>query len=107
MRTHLNAVYRERTFVVAALAFVAASQGCAVWLAPHIDQPGETWEDDWRTVLYIQLPTGQVSWHLHDSEVALFAWVKDAHLFRSFPYDGHSTDEKYRRIYEYVTGRKQ
>lgn len=37
-------------------------------------------------VVYIQLPTGQVSWHVPEYEV---------------PWDGHDTPEKYRRCREY------
>jgi hypothetical protein len=45
-------------------------------------------EPDW-PVAYIELPTGQVSWHMPQHPV---------------PFDGHDTEEKYRRIWEYVNG---
>lgn len=38
-------------------------------------------------VVYIELPTGQVSWHMPEHQTA---------------WDGHDTDEKYRRVREYV-----
>jgi len=43
-------------------------------------------EPEW-PVVYINLPTGQVSWHMPQHPVA---------------YDGHSTDEKYARVRAYV-----
>lgn len=45
-------------------------------------------EPDW-PVAYIELPTGQVSWHM------------SAH---ATPYDGHTTPEKYERIKAFVGG---
>lgn len=44
-------------------------------------------EPDW-PVVYIELPTGQVSWHMPAHPVA---------------YDGHTTDEKYQRIQTFVS----
>lgn len=43
-------------------------------------------EEEW-PVAYIELPTGQVSWHLPRH-------VKE--------WDGHTTEEKYRRIHDYA-----
>lgn len=43
-------------------------------------------EPEW-PVAYIELPTGQVSWHMPQFPM---------------PYDGHSTEEKYRRIHEWI-----
>ena len=43
-------------------------------------------EPTWPTV-YIELPTGQVSWHMPEHPTA---------------WDGHDTTEKYRRVREYV-----
>ena len=47
-------------------------------------------EPDW-PVVYIELPTGQVSWHMPAHPVA---------------WDGHDTDEKYRRITEWIASRQ-
>ena len=52
------------------------------------------WDEAWHGCVYIDLPTGQASWHYHDRE---------AHLFATLPpyqgeWDGHSTEEKYARI---------
>lgn len=45
-------------------------------------------EPDW-PVAFIELPTGQVTWHFPSHPIA---------------WDGHDTDEKYRRIREYCVG---
>ncbi len=43
-------------------------------------------EPEW-PVVYIELPTGQVSWHMAQ---------------HAEPWDGHDTEEKYRRIDEFI-----
>lgn len=45
-------------------------------------------EPEW-PVVYIELPTGQVSWHMPQHPV---------------PWDEHDTDEKYRRVRAFVAG---
>jgi len=90
--------YKERDMCVALIARMALALGYRVWLAQH---PDADWEDDWRTIVYIDLPTGQVSWHIHDSEREWF--LRDLH-YNSNPdliWDGHDTAEKYRRVLEY------
>lgn len=86
MRDRKDAAYYERNQVVAALAkcFPSGTARTAI----------EGWSDDWHGCVYIDLPTGQVSWHFHDSQ---------AHLFADLPpyagaWDGHDTPEKYRRL---------
>jgi hypothetical protein len=61
----------------------------------------EGWDPAWHNCVYIDLPNGQASWHYHDRE---------AHLFTHLPayageWDGHTTEEKYRRIAELRAGR--
>lgn len=86
MEARKDAAYLERNQVVAALAtvFPAGVARTAI----------EGWSEDWHGCVYIDLPTGQVSWHYHDSQ---------AHLFAHLPpyagtWDGHDTEEKYRRL---------
>ena len=54
-----------------------------------------TWDDDWRWIVFIDLPTGQASWHINDSELDWFVHLK------RYPdqntWDGHTTTEKYAR----------
>jgi hypothetical protein len=86
MRARKDAAYEERNKVVAALARLFPS-GIAKTAI-------EGWSDGWHGCVYIDLPTGQVSWHFHDSQ---------AYLFDGLPpytgtWDGHDTPEKYRRL---------
>lgn len=87
LRAAKDAAYAERNQLVAALSkqFPASVE----------QHEGEDWEDDWRNVVFIDLPTGQVSWHIHDSELYLFD-----HLPKNEGrvWDGHSTEEKYGRL---------
>lgn len=85
-----DAVYRERDAVVAALAECARRLG---WRVGRASQQGE-WEEDWRQIVLIDLPTGQASWHFHDSESDLFRHLP----FYLGQWDGHTTPEKYARL---------
>jgi hypothetical protein len=86
LATQKDAAYLERNQVVAALAKCLPSGVARTAI--------DGWSEDWHGCVYIDLPTGQVSWHYHDSQ---------AHLFEGLPaytkpWDGHSTEEKYRRV---------
>ncbi len=81
-----DAAYLERNQVVAALASLFPS-GIA-----RTDIPG--WLPEWHGCVYIDLPTGQASWHYHDSHAHLFAHLPAY----TKPWDGHTTDEKYKRV---------
>ncbi len=92
MSTDIDAVYRERNHCVSAIAGAAISLGCRVYVTKtNIPE----WDAVWQNCIYIELPTGQVSWHFHD---------RDAYLFQAFPkidfvkWDGHDTKEKYKRL---------
>ena len=83
-----NAVYAERDQLVSLATILYPS--CLTRHQPEDDD----WENDWRWVVIIELPTGQVSWHIHDSELPWFEHLpKDL-----YKWDGHSTQEKYERI---------
>jgi hypothetical protein len=87
----MDEVYAERNQVVAGLAALARRLGWQAGTA-RTDIPG--WEPEWHGCVYIDLPTGQVSWHYHEREAGVFAFLP--------PYggewDGHDTAEKYRRV---------
>lgn len=83
--------YWERNCVVAMVARLAARMGARVGIA-RTDIPG--WSPDWHNCVYIDLPTGQVSWHYHDSHTYLFSDLPQY----SGGWDGHDTPEKYRRV---------
>lgn len=80
-----DTVYAERDRLVAFLSRLYPAH-----LAVATDaEPG------WNYVVCIHTPAGQMAWHVPDSEIAdLFG-----HLV-ALPndWDGHTTDEKYRRL---------
>lgn len=82
-----DGAYAERNKLVAALSKLFPAS-----LERH---DGVEWEDDWRWVVFIDLPTGQASWHIHDSELPQFA-----HLPRQAGrrWDGHTNEQKYARL---------
>ena len=86
MKARKDAAYEERNKVVAALAKLFPSGVAKTAI--------EGWSEDWHGCVYIDLPTGQVSWHFHDSQAYLFDGLP------SYPgtWDGHDTPEKYRRL---------
>lgn len=90
-RAAKDGAYSERNQCVALIARFALAYGCRVGIAKTAI---EGWDEAWHGCVYIDLPTGQVSWHYHDSE---------AHLFDFLPpylgaWDGHTTLEKYERV---------
>lgn len=87
MSEQLNAVYTERAHLVAALS--------KLFPASVEDHVGEEWDDDWRNVVFIDLPTGQVSWHISTSDLHLFSHLP-RHAGRTW--DGHDTPTKYARL---------
>ena len=89
-RAAKDGAYAERNRCVVALAKLAGMLGWEYGRALHPAEDTE-WEADWRNIVYIDLPTGQVSWHFHDSESALFAAFPEY----GKPWDGHTTEEKY------------
>ena len=84
-----DGAYEERNKLVCFLTKLFPS-----WLSRHQPEDDE-WGADWRWVVFVLLPTGQVSWHIHDSQLPEFE-----HLQRDdvAEWDGHTTDEKYARI---------
>lgn len=93
LKQQLNAVYAERDMCIALIARMALRLGLCAGIGRHV---GEGWDDDWRHIIFVELPAGQVSWHIHDSELPLFSFL-DGHCAA---WDGHDTAEKYRRVRE-------
>lgn len=91
-RKERDAAYTERNRIVAALARLALEHGHKAWLADHPDDPA--WDPEWKTIVFIDTPQGQLSWHLHDSDVLLFEGLPRG----ANAWDGHSTPEKYERL---------
>lgn len=93
-----NRAYEERNRCVALLASLAVARG---WTAGTARTDIEGWDPKWLGCVYIDLPAGQVSWHFHDSHAPLYA-----HLDQ-YPgeWDGHDTEEKYRRVHQEALAR--
>lgn len=88
-------VYRERNKVVAAFARAAIALGRKA-VVTETCIPG--WDDEWHNCVYIDLPTGQVSWHFHDRD---FQFFSDLPEVGSVEWDKHTTPEKYYRLHHY------
>jgi len=86
MRQRKDSAYEERNKVVSALAKLFPS-GIAKTAI-------EGWSEDWHGCVYIDLPTGQVSWHFREAQAHLFAGLPNYHK----KWDGHDTPTKYRRL---------
>lgn len=91
MEARKDAAYLERNQCVALIARMALAMGHRAGVARTAI---EGWSDDWHGCVYIDLPTGQVSWHFHDSQAYLF----DGLPAYAGAWDGHDTPEKYRRV---------
>lgn len=86
-----NSAYSERNKCVALIARMAIALGLK---AGRVITAIEGWDEEWHNCVYIDLPSGQVSWHYHSGESAQFAALPEYHG----KWDGHTTDEKYDRV---------
>lgn len=86
-----DGAYAERNQCVGLIAKFALVLGYKVGIAKTAI---EGWSEDWHGCVYIDLPTGQVSWHYHDSDAWLFSFLPPY----GSAWDGHSTPEKYERV---------
>jgi hypothetical protein len=93
LRVQKDSAFAERNQCVALIARMAPWMGWNAGVARHPDSDA-SWERDWMTIVFVDLPTGQASWHFHDSEQRLVSGLP-RYLK---PWDGHSTEEKYRRV---------
>ena len=89
-----NLAYSERNKMLLTLCRISLQKGLTVAIGEH---EGEDWEDEWRKVIYIVLPTGQVSFHIHESEIEVFSFLPK--YFGGW--DGHTTDRKWERLSEW------
>lgn len=85
-----DGAYEERNRLVALLAAIFPSKRTKTEI--------EGWDPEWHNCVYIDLPTGQASWHYPDSHAELFSHVPEIHV----DWDGHSTEEKYCRVAETI-----
>ena len=87
----LNDAYFDRNQAVMAMARMAQLQGRKVGILTDPDEP------DW-PVLMIDLPTGQIGYHLPRDEV-VGDWPEYDGVW-----DGHSLAEKRKRIHRFLAG---
>ena len=87
-----NNAYWERNQLV---AYIASQYEAHMVRHPEDDKE---WEDDWRWIICVHTPQGQLSWHIHDDEVPYFGWLEVEPDGEHW--DGHTTEEKYDRITE-------
>lgn len=87
----MDDIYTERNLCVALLARMAVRLGLEVRVTRTTI---EGWGDAWQNCIYIDLPTGQVSWHFNDDEM----WMLEGLPAGPVEWDGHDTDEKYGRV---------
>lgn len=86
LREAKDQAYTERNHVVAALAHLFPSGIRKTEI--------EGWNPEWHGCVYIDLPSGQIRYHYHDSQ---------AHLFADLPpytkkWDGHCKEEVHMRL---------
>lgn len=86
VKADLNKVYHERNHLVSALSklFPAGIARTSI--------PG--WEAEWEWCVYIDLPTGQISYHFHDDEFFLFSHLP----LYSNKWDGHDKNTVHDRL---------
>ena len=77
-----------------AVCNLCLQKGISVGVGEH---EGDDWENDWRKVIYLELPTGQISFHIHDSESGMFSFLPK--YFGKW--DGHNTDQKWQRLFDW------
>ena len=80
-----DGAYHERNQLVALLAALFPSS-----LDWHPEE-----DMDWRWIVFIDTPAGQMSWHIHDAELSLFDHVPRN---QGWNWDGHTTEETYQRV---------
>lgn len=98
--------YDERNKVVIALGLLLKTVfGLNVYLADH-PKDDTSWDPEWLTILVIELPftkDKQISWHLDLTNAAFASRFFEVNA--DYVWDGHTTAEKYLRLFDYVERR--
>jgi hypothetical protein len=81
--------YWERNQLVCYLSKIFYS-----WIEKH-DKSDIDWENDYRNIVFIQLPENLASWHIHDSEKIYFPHLR---VRQGNSWDGKSMNEKYEAL---------
>lgn len=80
--------YDERNRLVAVLSKMFPSHLCR---HPKEDKD---WDDEWRWIICIHTPVGQMTWHIQDKQMALLMHLSPGENH----WDGHTTEDKYQRL---------
>ena len=98
LKKQKDQAYSERNKILAAFVWTLFRTNkystLTIGLAKH-PKEDKSWQDDWRNILVIETPEGQLTWHFHDSEMYLFEGLPYLHNYK---WDGHSTEIKYERL---------
>lgn len=86
-------IYAERDHCVAALMRAWRTFGITVGIT---EDPNA--EDEWKHVVVAEIPTGQVSWHVHDDELSLFEGLTEY----TRPREEDDPSTTYERLLAYV-----
>ena len=81
--------YSQRAVVIKLLCVTAAKMGYDYGWGINNN---ETWETEWRRVVYVQLPEGQYSWHIAPQDWHLFERIKKFEGVWDGSFDGQSKD---------------
>ncbi|SDD68370.1 hypothetical protein [Actinokineospora iranica] len=90
----MRVVYRDRAHLIALLATVFPAR---VETDPAPDRA------DCSAVVVLELPTGQVSWHVHDEDLSTALFGHLPMSWDTASWDGHSVADKHARITAQIT----
>jgi hypothetical protein len=88
-----DTIYAERDMCVSLIAKMAQELGYKVGI--------QQTEDPAWPLVFINLPTGQVSWHVKREELEYFPTMRPYNEI----WDGHTTEQKYKRVTDYEPSR--
>lgn len=91
----IDKVYWERNLCAATLAKMANEAGFEAGLA--IDEDAE---EGWKNLIFIDLPSGQISYHIPDHILEWFMGLVHYHK----KWDGHTIYDKERRMLRFIYG---
>lgn len=81
----INGAYTERNMCISLIVRMAIAQGLKTGVRPDTEWP----------VVFVELPSGQVSWHIPSEEFHKFFPSMNKY---DGEWDGHTPEEKYRRV---------
>ena len=95
-----DGAYEERNRLVVLFARISLTLGWSAGVGRHDELTGCDHDLEWSTLVVVQTPEGQASWHLHDSHRHLLDGLPDLDV----AWDGHDTKTKYERLGKLAAG---